>query len=106
MISDDARMTMPPWPELLQGPPQHRDFHRSWPLSVRKRWQLLPTGANGQPAVAGYLWDEQTTAFLAETIIVLTFHACGSKRSPPSARAKPFRPSTCPSNYQRQRRLR
>ena len=50
-------------------------FLRSWPLSLRKRWQLLHTGANSQPAVAGYLWDEQTTAFRAETIIVLTFQA-------------------------------
>ncbi|HEV2902972.1 MAG TPA: hypothetical protein VGW30_06890, partial [Gaiellaceae bacterium] len=42
------------------------------PLSARKRWRLLPTGANGQPAVAGYLWDEQTSAYRPETIIVLT----------------------------------
>jgi RNA polymerase sigma-70 factor (ECF subfamily) len=48
-------------------------------LSARKRWQLLPTSANGQPAVAGYLWDEQTTAFRAETIIVLTFRAARIK---------------------------
>ena len=34
---------------------------------------LVATGANAQPAVAGYLWDDQTATFSAETIIVLTF---------------------------------
>jgi RNA polymerase sigma-70 factor (ECF subfamily) len=75
MLVDDARMTMPPWPSWYSGRDAIATFLRSWPLSLRKRWQLLRTGANGQPAVAGYLWDEQTTAFKAETIIVLTFQA-------------------------------
>jgi RNA polymerase sigma-70 factor (ECF subfamily) len=75
MLADDARMTMPPWPSWYKGRDAVATFLRSWPLSVRKRWQLRATGANGQPAVAGYLWDEQTTAFRAEAIIVLTLHA-------------------------------
>jgi RNA polymerase sigma-70 factor, ECF subfamily len=75
MLADDARMTMPPWPSWYRGRDAVATFLRSWPLSLRKRWQLVHTGANGQPAVAGYLWDEQTTAFRAETIIVLTFQA-------------------------------
>ena len=72
MLADDARMTMPPWPSWYRGRDAVATFLRSWPLSVRKRWQLLATGANGQPAVAGYLWDEQAGAYRAETIIVLT----------------------------------
>jgi RNA polymerase sigma-70 factor, ECF subfamily len=75
MLADDARMTMPPWPSWYKGRDAVATFLRSWPLSVRKRWQLRATGANGQPAVAAYLWDEQTTAFRAEAIIVLTLHA-------------------------------
>jgi RNA polymerase sigma-70 factor, ECF subfamily len=75
MLADDARMTMPPWPSWYSGRDAIATFLRSWPLSLRKHWQLLRTGANGQPAVAGYLWDEQATAFRAETIIVLTFEA-------------------------------
>jgi RNA polymerase sigma-70 factor, ECF subfamily len=75
MLADDARMTMPPWPSWYMGRDAIATFLRSWPLSLRKRWQLLTTRANGQPAVAGYLWDEQTTAFRPETIIVLTFGA-------------------------------
>ena len=73
MLADHARMTMPPWPSWYSGRHAVATFLGSWPLAARKRWRLLPTGANGQPAVAGYLWDEQTTAFRAETIIVLTF---------------------------------
>jgi RNA polymerase sigma-70 factor, ECF subfamily len=75
MLADDASMTMPPWPSWYRGRDAIATFLRSWPLSLRKRWQLLRTGANGQPAVAGYLWNEQTTAFRPETIIVLTFQA-------------------------------
>ena len=75
MLADDARMTMPPWPSWYSGRDAVATFLRGWPLSARKRWRLLPAGANGQPAVAGYLLDEQTTAFRAETIIVLTFQA-------------------------------
>jgi RNA polymerase sigma-70 factor, ECF subfamily len=75
MLADNARMTMPPWPTWYSGRDAIATFLRSWPLSLRKRWQVLRTGANGQPAVAGYLRDEQTTAFRAETIIVLTFQA-------------------------------
>jgi RNA polymerase sigma-70 factor, ECF subfamily len=73
MLADEARMAMPPWPSWYRGHDAIATFLSSWPLSIRKRWQLLQTGANGQPAVAGYLWDEQTTAYRAETIIVLTF---------------------------------
>jgi RNA polymerase sigma-70 factor, ECF subfamily len=75
MLADDARMTMPPWPNWYRGRDAIATFLRGWPLSLRKRWQLIRTSANGQPAVAGYLWDEQTSAFRAETIIVLTFQA-------------------------------
>jgi RNA polymerase sigma-70 factor, ECF subfamily len=75
MLADDARMTMPPWPRWYSGRDAIDTFLRGWPLSARKRWRVLPTGANGQPAVAGYLWDEQTSAYRAETIIVLTLRA-------------------------------
>ena len=75
MLADNARMTMSPWPSWYKGRDAIATFLRSWPLSLRERWHLLRTGANDQPAVAGYLLDEQTTAFRPETIIVLTFQA-------------------------------
>lgn len=75
MLAEDARMTMPPWASWYRGRGDIETFLRGWPLSARKRWRLLSTGANGQPAVAGYLWDDQASAYGPETIIVLTFHA-------------------------------
>lgn len=75
MLADEARMTMPPWPSWYSGRDDVATFLRGWPLSLRKRWRVLSTAANGQPAVAGYLWDEQATAFRPETIIVLTLQA-------------------------------
>ena len=75
LLTEDARMAMPPWPSWYNGRDAVGTFLHGWPLSARKRWRFLPTSANGQPAVAGFLWDEQTTAYRAETIIVLTFRA-------------------------------
>jgi RNA polymerase sigma-70 factor, ECF subfamily len=72
MLAEEARMSMPPWPRWYSGRRAVAAFLGTWPLAARKRWQVLATGANGQPAVAGYLWDEQATAFRPETIIVLT----------------------------------
>jgi RNA polymerase sigma-70 factor (ECF subfamily) len=72
MLADDVRIAMPPWPRWYSGLDAVKTFLGNWPLAVRKRWRVLATGANSQPAVAGYLWDEQTTAFRPETIIVLT----------------------------------
>ena len=72
MLTDDARMTMPPLPSWYQGRDAIGTFLRGWALSAEKRWRLLPTSANGQPAVAGYLWDEQAGAFTPHEITVLT----------------------------------
>ena len=72
MLTEDARMAMPPWSSWYSGRDSVATFLGGWPLAARKRWRVVPTGANGQPAVAGYLWDEQTGAFEPETIIVLT----------------------------------
>jgi RNA polymerase sigma-70 factor, ECF subfamily len=75
MLTEDARLAMPPWPRWYSGRDAVAAFLAGWPLAVRKRWRVLPTGANAQPAVAGFLWDEQAGAFRPETIIVLTLRA-------------------------------
>ena len=72
MLAEDARMTMPPQPSWYQGRDAVAEFLRRWPLSPDKRFQLLPITASGQPAAAAYIWDEQTSACTAESIIVLT----------------------------------
>ena len=75
MLTDDARLTMPPWPNWYSGRDAVATFLRGWPLSDRKRWRALLTGANGQPAVGIYLWDEDARTFEPEGIMVLTFRA-------------------------------
>jgi RNA polymerase sigma-70 factor (ECF subfamily) len=72
MLADDARMTMPPQPSWYRGRDAIATFLRGWPLAQDKRFRLLPTSANGQPALAGYIWDKQTSSFEGESIIVLT----------------------------------
>jgi RNA polymerase sigma-70 factor, ECF subfamily len=73
MLAEDARMTMPPLPSWYSGRDQVAAFLRAYALADIKRWQLIPTSANGQPALAGYLWDEQTEAFMPYCLYVLTF---------------------------------
>jgi RNA polymerase sigma-70 factor (ECF subfamily) len=72
MLADDARMTMPPQPSWYQGRDAIATFLDRFPLAPEKRFRLVPTGANGQPALAAYIWDEQTDSFEAESILVLT----------------------------------
>jgi RNA polymerase sigma-70 factor, ECF subfamily len=73
MLAEDARITMPPLPSWYSGRDQVAAFLRAYALSDIKRWQLIPTMANGQPALAGYLWDGQTEAFIPYCLYVLTF---------------------------------
>jgi RNA polymerase sigma-70 factor (ECF subfamily) len=72
MLAEDARMTMPPLPSWYSGRGQVAAFLRNYALADIKRWQLIPTSANGQPALAGYLWDEQTEMFTPYCLYVLT----------------------------------
>ena len=42
------------------------------PLSAGKRWRLVRTSANAQPAFGAYLWDEAAGIFSLHDVIVLT----------------------------------
>jgi RNA polymerase sigma-70 factor, ECF subfamily len=72
MLAEDARMTMPPLPSWYSARDQIATFLRGYTLADLKRWQLIRTSANGQPALAGYLWDEQTEAYTPYCLYVLT----------------------------------
>ena len=72
LLTDDARMTMPPQPSWYQDREAIATFLGRFPLAPDRRFRLRPTGANGQPALAGYIWDEETSSFEAESILVLT----------------------------------
>jgi RNA polymerase sigma-70 factor, ECF subfamily len=59
LLRDDAVMTMPPDPMRLAGPDAIGEFFRTVPAGgALERIRVVPTRANGQPAVAAYL-DEQ-----------------------------------------------
>jgi RNA polymerase sigma-70 factor, ECF subfamily len=72
LLTDDARMTMPPQPTWYQGREAVGTFLGRFPLGERRDFRLLATSANAQPAFAAYMWDEQTASFRAESILVLT----------------------------------
>ena len=63
---------MPPLPSWYTGRDQIAAFLRTYALAGVKRWRLIPTSANGQPALAEYAWDEQTEAFMPYCLYVLT----------------------------------
>jgi RNA polymerase sigma-70 factor, ECF subfamily len=72
MLAEDARLVMPPHPSWYRGREQVALFLRSTPLRPDRRWKLVSTTANGQPAFAAYRWDEQAGAFTPHGISVLT----------------------------------
>jgi RNA polymerase sigma-70 factor, ECF subfamily len=72
MLAEDARMVMPPLPSWYSGREQVGAFLRGYPLRAGRRWRMVPTSANGQPALATYRWNEQSGAFTPHSISVLT----------------------------------
>jgi RNA polymerase sigma-70 factor (TIGR02960 family) len=72
MLTDDALLTMPPWPLEYQGHEaigaflRYREEDRGTPL------RLVPTRANTQPAFGCYLPDPQSAIARAFTFVVLT----------------------------------
>jgi RNA polymerase sigma-70 factor (ECF subfamily) len=72
MLAEDARIVMPPLPSWYSGREQVAAFLRGYPLRGVRRWKMVPTSANSQPALATYEWNEQTGAFTPHSISVLT----------------------------------
>jgi RNA polymerase sigma-70 factor (ECF subfamily) len=48
-------------------------FLTEWPLSGEWRWHHVRARANGQPAVGAYTWDEESQAYKAFALNVLTY---------------------------------
>ena len=71
MLADDVTWSMPPVPTWYRGLGPVRDFLVRYPLT--DRWRHRLTGANGQPALAGYVYDEDAGRFIPASIDVLTF---------------------------------
>jgi RNA polymerase sigma-70 factor, ECF subfamily len=73
MLAEDASFAMPPLATWFGGEEGIRIFLQGWPLSGAWRWRPIPARANGQPALAFYIWDEDEQAYLPFALNVLTF---------------------------------
>jgi len=82
LLTDDARLAMPPEAVELRGPLAIAAFHRElpyWGQDVK----LVPTRANNQPAFAYYLADPCAPVWRASGLVVLTLRGnrvCGLTR--------------------------
>ncbi|HEY3734089.1 MAG TPA: sigma-70 family RNA polymerase sigma factor, partial [Streptosporangiaceae bacterium] len=72
LLTEDVTWSMPPMPHWYRGRPAVMDFAVRVPMGSCGSWRHLPVTANGQPAVAFYLWNEQAGAHVAWSITVLT----------------------------------
>lgn len=72
MLAEDARLVMPPLPTWVSGRDHVGVFLLAYPFSGIRRWRMVPTSANGQPALAAYAWDEHTAAFMPHSLSILT----------------------------------
>jgi RNA polymerase sigma-70 factor (ECF subfamily) len=72
MLTEDAKLAMPPVPTWYRGREQVAIFLRSRPLAGATRWRLIPIRANGQLAFGAYAWDDKTQTFTPHAVDLLT----------------------------------
>jgi RNA polymerase sigma-70 factor (TIGR02960 family) len=77
LLTDDAWMTMPPLPLQYQSPARIAHFLTTIVFRDARRYRLIPTRANGQPAFGCYVTDGHCSVAHAHGIIVLTQTADG-----------------------------
>jgi RNA polymerase sigma-70 factor (ECF subfamily) len=71
LLTDDAKVTMPPEPYEFRGRAAIADFYRTQGI-WRPGLKLIVTGANNQPAIAYYLPDPNANIHRAAGLLVLT----------------------------------
>jgi RNA polymerase sigma-70 factor (TIGR02960 family) len=73
MLTDDARLIMPPWPLGFSGRPAAAGLLSTVVFrGGTRRFLLVPTRANGQPAFACYFTDSDAPAASGNGMIVLS----------------------------------
>jgi RNA polymerase sigma-70 factor (ECF subfamily) len=72
LLTEDVTWSMPPLPHWYDGIEAVTDFAVQVPLTRCPSWRYLPASANGQPAVAFYLGDDDSSPHRAWSITVLT----------------------------------
>jgi len=73
LLAEDASFAMPPLASWFGGEESIRIFLEGWPMSGTWRWRPIRARANGQPALAFYIWDEDEQAYMPFALNVLTF---------------------------------
>ncbi|HEX4251197.1 MAG TPA: sigma-70 family RNA polymerase sigma factor [Pseudonocardia sp.] len=72
LLTEDVTWSMPPLPHWYRGLAAVTDFAVRVPLTRCGTWRHIPTSANGQPAIAAYLWSDAAGAHAGWSINVLT----------------------------------
>jgi RNA polymerase sigma-70 factor (ECF subfamily) len=73
LLKEDATYTMPPLSQWYAGRQSIRAFFE-WAWRGYDGYRLLPTGANGQPAFAGYARSDEGAPWAAHSVHVLALH--------------------------------
>lgn len=72
LLTDDVSVTMPPIPGQCDGRDAAERYFRMTLVRPGRSMRIVPTRANGQPALATYIRDPQTGLYHASGIAVLT----------------------------------
>jgi len=72
LLTDDAWLRMPPLPLEYQGRAAAAGFLETIAFRGTRRYRLIPTHANGQPAYGCYLYDAHTPIARAHGLLVIT----------------------------------
>jgi RNA polymerase sigma-70 factor (TIGR02960 family) len=72
LLTEDVSVTMPPIPGELEGREDAGRYFGKTLLAPGSATRVVPTRANGQPALASYVRDPQTGLYHASGIAVLT----------------------------------
>ncbi|HEY2200545.1 MAG TPA: sigma-70 family RNA polymerase sigma factor [Solirubrobacteraceae bacterium] len=74
LLTETAALAMPPTATWFRGRDVIAAFLRATALSGERSWQMMPTTANGQPAMGAYLRDS-SGAYMPYGLTVLTLRA-------------------------------
>ena len=72
LLTDDIRVTMPPMPMEYEGLAAVGHLLTTVAMRDGRRYRLVPTRANGQPAFGAYVIDPRTPIAHAHGLLVLT----------------------------------
>ena len=72
LLTEDVSVTMPPVPGECEGREDAGRYFRMTLVRPGRSTRIVPSRANGQPALASYVRDPQTGLYHASGIAVLT----------------------------------